>query len=96
MHKKEKKVIIAAGIFASGYAMAKGIAGKKTEDYESLNADNPYIKIYQAGQISPLHLRNNLYQGDHPRSYGECHRVSCLPVDYPYMVYWSCERCRLG
>ncbi len=46
MAKKGKKAIIAAGVFAGGYAMVKGIAGKKTEDYESLNADNPYIKIY--------------------------------------------------
>ena len=36
-------------------------------------------------QICHLHLRNNPYQEGHPRSCGECPRMSFLPVDYPYI-----------
>ena len=30
---------------------------------------------------------NNPYPEGHPRSYGECPRMSSLPVDYPYIFY---------
>ena len=36
-------------------------------------------------QISHLRLRNNPYREGHPSSCGECPRMSCLQVDYPYI-----------
>ena len=49
-------------------------------------------------QISRLHLRNNPYLEGHPRSCGECPRMSFLPVGYPYifcvvsLCLGSCKR----
>ena len=38
-------------------------------------------------QTDHLHLKNNPYREDHPRSYGECPRMSFIPVDYPYIFF---------
>ena len=43
------------------------------------------LPLQNRRQMGHLHLRNNPYQEGHPRSCGECPRMSCLRVDYLYI-----------
>ena len=52
--------------------------GQGFRRYKSLLLQNRH-------QMGHPHLRNNPYREGHPRSCGECPRMSCPPVDYLYI-----------
>ena len=63
--------------------------GQGFRRYKSLLLQNRH-------QMGHPHLRNNPYREGHPRSCGECPRMSCPPVDYLYLYIFCVVSLRLG